>query len=374
MTNFFVLENLAMGANIAPTSYNSNPDKKAVVVDVYGDPPQSPVNVSGAGGASAPSSVTSAMSPEGQAVAAAMSSIATATANNSSNNGSVSNVVDRATSAAGISKGDISNARSGSVANTLMEGFGLVSNDLTKNVASYTNGVGGNPNIKDAAIGNQKIRVSIDGQESIVETKDYKALELLARMINNVSDNNELFQILRMSDTQIAIRVINQLTSEFGLPSVMEKILDRFTEEQQKEIILGCTLDIFAITNIPFLNKMIDVVGVKDLINANPYLIRDFIWNYRGDSVYKESLSSDTWDAINEVLTRLYQHWGYKYILGKEGVMVDLDLFKRATIFIKKCFTYNDKFSASISLMDDYRAEPFVVGAKRSYPWVSFRT
>lgn len=358
-----------MPLQIADTSFTSGPDNKAATVDVYKDPPQRPTNT------------TPGIVPEGIASfgglrlgGTTVSSLLKEVAKGFATNGTidVDQALERASGITNITKG-LMRSEGGLVTDEILKSFGFYNSDLGKNLDAITKGVGGDSFQKFVQGGTHSIDVLTgDIKTTMRKFRDINGLQSLSDFIGSVSGDNEFIKIFNLSDTLAVFQALNKVAVEYSLPGVMDKLIEKLDEDDKKKVIVGSARDIYAISDLSYVDSMLANASPDELLGNNPNLIKDILANFRSTAAYPNSdLATAT--KLDATLKKIRPLWMLSFIDDQEQEVYDLDVFKSASPFARECFMNHDLYVTPLAVSGSYDIIPFNKTVSGKYPYLDWQ-
>lgn len=358
-----------MALQIAETSFTSGPDNKAATVDVYKDPPKRPTNA------------TPGIAPDGiktfgglKLGGAPVSELLKEVAKGYASNGSIDldGALERASGITGVTKGAM-RSRGGEVTNEILKAFGFYNSDLGKNLDTITKQAGGDSFEKFVMGGRHNVDVLTGDVKSTLKSfKDIDGLQKLSDFIGSISGDNEFIKIFNLSDSLAVFQALNKVAVEFSLPGVMDKLIEKLDAEDQRAVVVGSSRDIYAISDMDYIETMLGHASGEELLGSNPTLLKDILANFRSTSKYPLP-DKATAEKLDSLLKRIRVKWMYSYIEGQALDVFDLDIFRTASPFARECFLSNDMYVAPLAIAGTYDAIPFNKTVNGRYPYLDWK-
>lgn len=358
-----------MPLQIAETSFTSGPDTKAAAVDVYKDPPKRPTNT------------TPGIAPDGvntlgglKLGGAPISDLLKEVAKGFATNGQIDldGALERASGITNTTKGAM-RSRSGEVTNSILKTFGFYNTDLGKQLDAVTKQTGGDSFEKFVQGGFADIDVVTGNLKSTLRSfRDINGLQTLSDYIGSISGDNEFIKIFNLTDTLAVFQALNKTAVEFSLPGVMDKLIEKLDAHDKKKVVVGSSRDIYAISDLGYVETMLNHASGEELLGANPTLLKDVLANFRSTVTYP-SPDLATAKKLDDTLKRIRKDWMFAFVDGQKQKVYDLDLFKSASPFARACFLTNDMYVSPLAISDAYEPVPFTKTVNGKYPYLDWK-
>lgn len=358
-----------MPLQIAETSFTTGPDNKAATVDVYKDPPKRPTNSTPG---IAPDGVKTfgALNIGGASVSELLKEVAKGFATNGEID--LDGALERASGITNITKGAM-RSRGGEVTNEVLKSFGFYNTDLGKNLDAITKQAGGSSFEKFVQGGRHSVDVLTGDIKSTLRSfKDINGLQTLSNYIASISGDNEFIKIFNLSDTLAVFQALNKVAVEFSLPGVMDKLIEKLDNEDRRKVVIGSSRDQYAISDLNYLETMLNTASGEELLGANPSLLKDILANFRSTPSNPDPDLATT-NRLNDILKRIRKEWMYYHINGQSQKVYDLDLFKSASPFARECFLSHDMYLSPLAIAGSYDAVPFNKTVNGKYPYLDWQ-
>jgi CRISPR/Cas system CSM-associated protein Csm2 small subunit len=357
-----------MPLQLANTSFTSGPDNKAATVDVYKDPPKRPTNATpglatdtnGIGGA-----VNKSSNP--------FSDILKEVAKGYATNGKVDwdGALNRASGVTGQTSGEMK-TYTGMVTDDILKSLGFYNTELGKRLDAITKVAGGSSLEKSVQAGFKNIDVTQAGLKTTMRGfKDITNLQTLSDYIASISDDDEFIKIFNLSDTLAVYKALNKAAVEFNLPGVMDKLIEKLSDDEKKQVVTASAKDNYAISDLDYLQTMLSHASGEELLGQNPNLIADILANFRSTTSYPEATEA-TAKKLDETLKKIRKEWMYKFIDGQSTKVYDLDVFKNASTFTKECFFTFDMYVDPLAIAGTYDIVPFKKALSGKYKYLNW--
>lgn len=358
-----------MPLQIAETSFTSGPDNKAAAVDIYKDPPQRPVNTTPGIAADGVASF-GGLKIGGASVSSLLKEVARGFATNGTID--VDKALERASGITNITKG-VMRSQGGMVTDEVLKAFGFYNSDLGKNLDAITKGAGGDSFAKFVQGGSKSIDVLTgDVKTTLRQFKDINGLQSLSNFIGSISGDNEFIKIFNLSDTLAVFQALNKVAVDFSLPGVMDKLIEKLDDEDKKKVVVGSARDPYAISDLGYVESMLNGASPEELLGRNPNLLKDILANFRATGSYTEP-NLTTAQKLDELMKRIRPEWMYTFLLSQNKKVFDLDLFKVASPFARECFLSNEMYSVPLAVCNSYDPVPFVKTVSGKYPYLNWQ-
>lgn len=362
-----------MPANIAATSFESGPDDSAVVVDIYGTPPQSPTN-----------NLVDSILPMDKQMGSnslgsvfgkdnAVGKILREVGQRYSTTGSlgINDVIKRFSNLSKLSKAELTNMHSKALG-AVLGGFGFYNKDNP--VGNAINGilgaVGGQSLEKTLLGGNDSINVLVGNVEkSIDRLRDLNSLSDLSTIVDSISGETGFIKIFNLGDTLAALKGINAVAKEFGIPGSIDRIINKFDDRDKKTVILGVAKDKNALFDIGYVEMLGSTFDTNTILSKNPTIIKDVLTQITA-TVANPKPTLEMGNRIIAALNQIDPNWDKTYFGGK--LLTNLDIFTQANSYVKDCLKLSEQYQVEVAICNEYQVRSKLEIAEENYPWLTF--
>lgn len=354
-----------MPANIAPTSYGTTPDDKAVTVDIYNGPPKSPIN-------NLPGLPDlNAMNQIGGVNALAKDLLKNIT-KNYMQTGKILNTKDFAlknvSSALGITKGGLQ-ALGGKAIDVVLKGTGFYATGIGKVVDGIAKATTGN-NLDKSVLGQYRdLSLMVGGVKKVIKNvKDVDSLTDLSTLIGKVSGDNAFIKALNLTEIAGVVKGVNDLAKEFNIPGAYDKLISKLDNHDKKMVSALVLSGTTSFTDLSTIDSMLEHLTGSEILNANPNVVNIVVSDFGPTDEYPEA-SDEAALYLMERLNKISPHW-YQVKAGGDKWIDDLTVFQSFSVFTRDSFLMGEHFKQQIACCSDYKQRNIVTLAKAFYPYI----
>lgn len=359
-----------MAANIAKPAFSTGPNDKAVTVDVYGTPPQQPTNtIPGVVNGGIASQNGGKLSFSGNFVSKMLKEVA----GDFTKTGKID--LDKAYSkvagVTGQTTGTIK-SKGGFAVNEVLKTFGFYNSTVGQTLDGIAKGAGAGSFQQYVLNGGTNVKALVGGiKADLKDFRDFDSLTALSNMIGSISGDNEFIKIFNLTDTLAVFQSLNKIAVEYNIPGVMDKLIEKLDADDKKAVILGSTKDNNAVSDMKYLETMLDHVDGSTLLASNPLLIEDVLSSYRFDATNPvPTLEMAT--KLDTLLKRINPRWMYLHSDHQPMDVYNLTLFNVCSAAARTLFLRYDMYTIPLTIASTYGKESFVDLAKANYKYLSF--
>lgn len=356
-----------MAANIAPTSFGTQPDNTAVAVDVYGQPPLKPTN-------NLPSVNIPGIAGNEKLLNSFGKDLLKGMAKNYIQTGRPidlkSEAMQKLVGSFKISKGDLQ-ALGGRTLDAVLKGTGFYNTGIGKVVDGIAKNVTGNPLDNKNYMGLRDLSVMVNGARKVIkniEDLDINSLTDLSNLIGSISGEKGFLQILNLTEVAGVLKGINDIAKAYQIPGVLDKLLEKHSGEDRKRILALVASGNEKSIDISSVDTMLNYMTGSELLNSNPFMIEMLLAGYGPSEQFTEP-SKEAADYLLIRLNKINPHWHEKNIGGEKWVSY-LPIFSHCSLFTRSSFIIADLYKPELALTGDYTGRTFVQHATRLYPFI----
>lgn len=354
-----------MPANIAPTSFGTTPDDKAVVVDIYGGPPKSPTNnipglpnigalnqISGLNGMAAGllKNITSGYIKTGKFSLDGVNDAITSMSNNLKMN-------------KGILK-----SLGGTTIDILLKGSGFYNTGIGKVVDGIAKVATKSPLESGVLSQYRDLTMLVGGVEKVIKNvKDVDSLTDLSKLIGSISGDNEYLKLFNLTEVAGVIKGVNDIAASFEIPGVFDKLISQMSDSDKKRVSALVISGTTTLGSISTIDTMMEHMSGSELLSANPYVIKMMVNEYKGEGQFSTP-SKEAADYLLERLNKITPNW-YQVYTGK-GWVDDLSVFAEFNVFTRDSFLIGDYFKSQLAICGNYTPKSFQTLAREFYPYI----
>lgn len=361
-----------MPANIAPSAFSTGPNDQAVVVDVYGTPPTTPTNQ--IPGVNTPGGLVQQtggrLSFSGDFVSKMLKEVA----GDFTKTGKID--IDaayaRVAGVVGQTPGTVK-SKGGLAVNTVLQTFGIYNSELGKTLDGIAKGAGAGSFKQYVLNGGTNVKALIGGiKADLDDFRGFDSLTALSNMIGSISGDNEFIKIFNLTDTLAVFQSLNKIAVEYNLPGVMDKLISKLDAEDKKSVILGSSKDRNAVSDLNYLQTMLNTVDGSTLLAKNPLLIEDVLASFRLTPAYPDP-DLATAQRLDNLLKGINPRWMFKHYNGQPTDIYDLHLFNLCSEAAKNLFIRNNMYVQPLVISGTYPTNTFANLANANYKYLSFK-
>lgn len=354
-----------MAANIAPTSFGTTPDDKAVVVDVYSTPPLIPTNNS-------PGTVDADAVNQGTGASDLGKNLLKQIAENYTKKGKPFGTRDERIASLGknfdVSKGQLKTLSS-KFLDSVLQMNGFYDTGIGKVVNGIVNVTTGNPLGKDAASGLRDLSVTVAGVKTYIKNlEDINSLTDLSNLIGSISGDNAFIKALNLTEIAATIKGVNDIAKEYSITGVIDKLMSDLDNDDKRYVsalvISGTTSSI----DITTIDTMLTYLSSSELLSANPNIIKMLLTGFTANATYPTA-SEDAATALLQRLNAINPHW-FQVKVDADKWIDDLDVFTYCSSFARESFLLANLYKAPLAIASTYRGNSFLTLANRYYPFI----
>lgn len=355
-----------MAANIAPTSYGTTPDNKAVTVDIYNSPPKSPIN-------NLPGLPDLAAMNQIGGVNALAKDLLKNITKNYMQTGKILNTKDFAlknvSSALGVTKGGLQ-ALGGKALDVVLKGSGFYSTGIGKVVDGIAKATTGNTLDKSVLGQYRDLTLVVGGVRKVLkDVKDVDSLTDLSTLIGKVSGDNAFLKAVNLTEIAGVVKGVNELAKEFNIPGAYDKLISKLDKDDKKLVSALVLSGTTTFTDLTTVDSMLEHLTGSEILNANPNVVNIIVSDFGPTDEYPEA-SEEAGLYLLERLEKINPNW-YQVNAGSPDKWVDdLGIFQSFSVFTRDCFLMAERFKHQIACCPDYRQRNIVSLAKSFYPYI----
>lgn len=213
---------------------------------------------------------------------------------------------------------------------------------------------------------NPRLKVIYDGAEFIRNNKDVKTGKGMAALINGIAGNTELAKALDMEAQFNVLGKMVNLASEWDLPGVYDRVDAALTQMRERQAFyLGQIDTALSYSDLPLLNKIMDVNSPAIVMRTQPKAISLLLKNYRlPDEITIPTI--DHFNELNDTLNRLDGMWRMYY---RNGTWVsNLEVFTLASPMAFQVLALSGLFITELMMVRSYPSVDLLALAKSNFP------
>lgn len=358
-----------MPANIAPTSFGTTPDDKAVVVDVYGTPPLQPANnVAGL--------VNDGALSQAQGLNNLGNTILKGIAKNYIKTGKAIDLsqfnktaaLERVKKSLGVDKASLATL-GGKTLDAVLKGSGFYNTEIGKVVNGIANATTGNNLDKKTLGGYRDLSVTINGVKKFVkDVRDVESLSDLSKFLGKATGDDAFIKAANLTEIAGTIKGINDLAVAFEIPGVMDRLMSDLDNDDKRYVSAMIASGTTSIKTLDTMDTLLDNLTGSELVNSNPDIVSVLLQNYSPSTEFPEP-STDAAAALILRLEKIHDKW-WQVNVGNNVWRDNLALFKNLSPMVRESFLMADMFKQQIAVADSYQVRPFQDIARSAYPFI----
>lgn len=360
-----------MPANIAPTSFGTTPDDKAVVVDVYGTPPLEPINnILGLTDSNAIS--------QAKGLNNLGSSILKGIAKNYIQTGKPFDLsqfdkkaaLERVKKSLGIDKASLTTL-GGKTLDAVLKGSGFYNTEIGKVVNGIANATTGNSLDKKTLGGYRDLSVTINGVKKFVKNvKDVESLSDLSKFLASATGDDAFIKAANLTEIAGTIKGINDLATSYQIPGVMDRLMADLDDDDKRYVSAMIASGTTEVSSFDTLDTFLDNLTGSELLNSNPDIVSVVLQNLSPTTEYPQP-SVEAAAALEERLNRIHSNW-WQVNVGGDEWRDNLETFRNLSPMAKESFLMADRFKQQIAVADSYTTRNFQTISTEVYPYIGF--
>lgn len=375
-------------AKIANTVLTTKPSDKAVAVDVYGAPPQTPTNNfkdvfgnehsmqmnilgkkmdSKIGAKNLISAIDFALGGNKNAQFYGM---------DGKSIGTFQNPKDRLAKTFDVSKGILYNYTGGHV-NNLLAKSGFKNTQVGKVLDGFVKSNGGDSLEKLLTGGFTNASVFINNvkrngeivQKHFNRIKDIDSLTDLSNLINDMAGDSEFLKVSNLGGLIQGLKGIADIANELGIPGVVDRVIEKqFRSDKDKKAgYLGLASNKSVLFDLTYLDSLTRNASGSAILAANPFIIRDILANFKATMEYPKP-TKELFSKLLATLVKIDPQWD-KIKYG-DSYIPNLEVFQFASDFSKECFRLAESHVTEFAVCNLYSNYQITQIGKTLYPYL----
>lgn len=349
--------------------FGMSPDQSAVATDVYGNPPQSPTNnLPNSASSSVFGSAFNQLLGQGGGGKNVLSNIVKDMSKNYRQTGSMdlSSALGSTCKSLGITKPNMADVR-GLWRKSLVQSLGVCDTPLGHTLDGVVKAAGGTSLQKTLLGGSREVNLLVGNVKTTAKKiQDINSIQGLSSLIDSVSGSTGFIKVFNLTDTLSMFQGINNLSKEFGIPGVLDKIISQYNDNDKKQIVTGLVKNNPTLYDINFIETLGKTLSTSEIIANNPDTVKGILSDFKPttDNPYP---TSDLCNRLVNALVAIDPHWD-KVAFNGDWIQ-NLEIFRSCSSFTKQCFTNGDVYVPEMALVSTWGVSDPVQVSKALYPY-----
>jgi hypothetical protein len=231
----------------------------------------------------------------------------------------------------------------------------------------------------------KNLKQTIDGVEQTIKSGDYKSAKGITSLLNTVAgEDSPIVEMLDLEAQAGMLGAILEQATVLGIPSAIDTIIDKISDDKQKRKVLVENLMTSIIySDMKAINKIIDIVGAGGVLARIPDAVNLILTFYRIPIGSRVSNYPTLLTALTDTLARINSKWD-KYgrtVLRDQGggvMALEVDEINNLEPFTYASIDAHDLFALSVThrtssmIARTYPSRDILAIAKEMYPKVAF--
>lgn len=381
-----------MATSFAKTSFGTTPDDKAVVVDVYKEPPLTPVNTqvksmlgSVDGFLGSISNITGKYSGIANKYLGAANKfvgkgslgggLVKELTTNYLQTGklitlSKDGAIKGAAAALGIPNGDIYDVGTRTL-NGVLKGTGFYASGIGELVNGISTSITGNSLDKNLMGGYKDVVKTVNNVHEFIEkVQDIDSFKDMATLLGTITGDEDYLKVFNLTEAAGVFKGLSDMATSLGITDSLDKLFNTVDNEVSRyhlsSLIASGTTNW---DNLYTVDTLLDNLTGAELLNANPEVVLGILRGFDRTSEYPTA-SKEAADAVMERLVKIDPRWNE--IMVSDGTYKpDLDVFLACGDFMRECFIAGGYYLTELAIVPEIKQRTFTELANRDFEYIA---
>lgn len=212
-----------------------------------------------------------------------------------------------------------------------------------------------------------KLKFSVGGAEKDISNANYSDASSTMSVLKSISGNDDVGTLL---DSQAEFAVLDTMlerSMELGVPGAIDQVDGKIQDDQMAtRLYIGRARQAAFNSDLYTLNRIIELTSPQQVINRNPTLIHDILFNYKLDKGLTDAEKVEKRDELISLLETLDKQWSTD---TRDGLNVlRLNVFEESSSDARRLLRSIDDLEAGILISDEYPTMDVYRTIRNYYP------